>query len=334
MKSRNELVRYAACVVLTAFVGTVTFAQTAHLPVAQTGPAADYPVVIGAPFVVDGVTYTPADTMNYDSVGYAVTGTAGGAGITLAHRTLPLPSYVEVTSLKTGKTILVRAERRGPMAGNGLIELSPGAAAQLGAGQREPVRVRRVNPPEPERALLRTGQRAPARMDTPMPLVGVLMRRLEPNAPPPIAAAPAPTAAPIAAVAKPSTPAKPVAPTKPPIGPAKPPLAAKPAAPNPLPAPSPAPAVASAKPVAPARKPAAVAPAKPAPKGAFVVQVGAFANAASAARVAGKIDGKVSSAGKLNRVRIGTFATEAEASAALAKAKAAGYTDARIQRAD
>ncbi|OYZ98915.1 MAG: hypothetical protein B7X96_00400, partial [Novosphingobium sp. 17-62-8] len=35
------------------------------------GPAGDYPMVLGAPFVVDGVTYTPADTMNYDSVGYA-----------------------------------------------------------------------------------------------------------------------------------------------------------------------------------------------------------------------------------------------------------------------
>jgi rare lipoprotein A len=38
------------------------------------------------------------------------------------------------------------------------------------------VRVRRVNPPEDQRALLRAGQSAPLRMDTPMPLVEILRR--------------------------------------------------------------------------------------------------------------------------------------------------------------
>jgi hypothetical protein len=63
----------------------------------RAGPAGDYPMVLGAPFMVDGVTYTPADTMNYDAVGYA--GEDGGEGISGAHHTLPLPSYVEVTAL-------------------------------------------------------------------------------------------------------------------------------------------------------------------------------------------------------------------------------------------
>ncbi|KAJ8138707.1 hypothetical protein OY671_008080, partial [Metschnikowia pulcherrima] len=59
----------------------------------RAGPAGDYPMVSGAPFMVDGVTYTPADTMNYDAVGYA--GEDGGEGISGAHRTSPSPSYVE-----------------------------------------------------------------------------------------------------------------------------------------------------------------------------------------------------------------------------------------------
>ena len=114
-------------------------------PAASYGPAADYPVVLGAPFTVDGVTYTPEDKMNYDAVGFAGFGSEGGATITAGHRTLALPSYVEVTALDTGKTILVRVERRGPMSGKDLIELSPGAAAQLGVTglYHSPIRVRR-----------------------------------------------------------------------------------------------------------------------------------------------------------------------------------------------
>jgi len=92
-----------------------------------SGPAADYPMVLGDPFVVDGVTYTPTDRLNYDAVGYAVPDAEGGGGISGAHRTAPLPSYVEVTALDSGRTILVRLERRGPMQGDGLVALSPGA---------------------------------------------------------------------------------------------------------------------------------------------------------------------------------------------------------------
>ncbi|WP_343611998.1 SPOR domain-containing protein [Novosphingobium sp.] len=106
----------------------------------------------------------------------------GGGAISAAHHTLPLPSYAEVTDLKTGRTILVRVERRGPGDSQHAIELSPGAAAQLGiaAGSNEGVRVRRVNPPEQDRALLRSGNPAPERMATPKPLLDVLQRKLDP----------------------------------------------------------------------------------------------------------------------------------------------------------
>lgn len=271
-----------------------------------TGPAADYPVVVGPAFQVGSTTYTPEDKLNYDAVGYAEVGAEGGEGISAAHKTLPLPSYAEVTSLESGRTILVRVERRGPMSNDRLIELSPGAAAQLGvAGSTGPaVRVRRVNPPEQERAMLRGGGRAPERMATPKGLLDALNRKL--------ATSPG---------------AKPVPP---------PPLRAAGPTPAPRPKPSPGPSIApepALKPAAPpAQAPAAAT--RPAAERSLIVQVAAFSNQASAKGVAGKLGGTVSASGRYFRVRMGPFASRPEAEAALAKAKAAGYSDARIQRAD
>ena len=154
-------------------------AQIERAPLAdRTGPAGDYPVVIGDPFTIDGITYTPSDTLNYDEVGYVAADSTGSSGITIAHRTLPLPSYVEVTSLDTGRTMLARVERRGPMVNSRLVALSGAAMAQLGATEGTPVRVRRVNPPEAQRAELRSGGEAFLRMDTPSGLLDVLKRRL------------------------------------------------------------------------------------------------------------------------------------------------------------
>lgn len=292
--------------------------ETAPVAALPSGPAADYPMVLGAPYVVDGVTYTPADTMNIDQVGYAVVDADAGAGVTVSHRTLPLPSYVEVTSLRTGRTILARVERRGPMSGPNLFGLSAGAAAQLGADGRTPVRVRRVNPPEAERALLRDHQMAPVRMDTPMSLVGVLLRKLDPALVPPPAQAAAPTV---------PTPA-PTVQKGPAVAASQPAAASQPVVAKPAPAPArPKPSV-----VATAARPE---PAKaPAPAAKSFIQVGAFSTRERAETAARQVGGTVSPAGKLYRVRIAGLATTAEASAALAKAKGAGYSDARIQRAD
>jgi len=49
-----------------------------------------------------------------------------------AHPTLPLPSYVRVTNLKTGTSIIVRVNDRGPFAHNRVIDLSHAAAGRLG----------------------------------------------------------------------------------------------------------------------------------------------------------------------------------------------------------
>ena len=335
-----------AALVTIAMLG----APVARADGGASGPSGDFPVTVGEPYKVGDTSYTPANSMNYDAVGHVSVGE--GAGVTAAHHTLPLPSYVEVTALDTGKTVLVRVERRGPMQATNLIELSPAAAAQLGLGDGAGVRVRRVNPPEGERAILREGGNAPDRMATPKALLSVLARRLPAEGSVQLSsgapleqrlamAAPAPAPAPAAAVT-----AKPAAKAAPKPRPAR--LATAPAdagapflageatptkpaaktppkpAPKAAPKPKPAPQLAEADEAKPAARAAA---------GSVVVQAGAYSVKANAQGVARKLGARLDPAGNLWRVRMGPFVNIADAEAALAKARAAGYT-ARIQRAE
>ena len=52
--------------------------------------------------------------------------------MTAAHPTLPIPSYVRVTSLRTGHVVVVRVNDRGPFHSDRLIDLSYVAAYKLG----------------------------------------------------------------------------------------------------------------------------------------------------------------------------------------------------------
>jgi rare lipoprotein A len=148
--------------------------------------------------------------------------------------------------------------------------------------------------------LLRTGDQAPLRMDTPMSLVEVLKRRLQEKGP--------------ALLAQGETPLVPVA---------EPESAAPPEQAT----------VTHALP-APAQPPEAEAPAPataaPAATGIYVVQAGAFANSANADKVANVIGGTITKSGNLYIVRTGPFETRSQAEASLAKVRAAGYREARI----
>jgi rare lipoprotein A len=53
-------------------------------------------------------------------------------GLTAAHRTLPFGTMVRVTSLKTGKFVVVRINDRGPFSGQRIVDLSAGAAEAIG----------------------------------------------------------------------------------------------------------------------------------------------------------------------------------------------------------
>ena len=112
---------------------------------------------VGAPYQVNGVWYYPRVDYSYDETGTASwygeafngKSTANGeifdlTQVSAAHKTLQLPSVVEVTNLQNSRALKVRVNDRGPFAGDRIIDLSRRAAQLLGferAGTA-PVRVR------------------------------------------------------------------------------------------------------------------------------------------------------------------------------------------------
>jgi rare lipoprotein A len=68
--------------------------------------------------------------------------------MTAAHKTLPIPSYVRVTHLGNGRSIVVRVNDRGPFVGNRIIDLSYTAAYKLGmiGTGTAPVEIRVLQP--------------------------------------------------------------------------------------------------------------------------------------------------------------------------------------------
>ena len=100
---------------------------------------------VGSPYIVAGRVFVPQDNPNYRAYGVASwygsdfhgRSTANGEifdaeAITAAHPTLPLPSYVRVTNLSNGRSLILRVNDRGPYAGNRLIDVSKRAAYLLG----------------------------------------------------------------------------------------------------------------------------------------------------------------------------------------------------------
>jgi peptidoglycan lytic transglycosylase len=99
---------------------------------------------IGAPYKIDGVTYTPQEEFNHVETGVASwygpgfhgKSTANGepydqSARTAAHRTLQMPSIVRVTNLDNGLSTVVRINDRGPFARSRVIDLSRTAAQEL-----------------------------------------------------------------------------------------------------------------------------------------------------------------------------------------------------------
>jgi rare lipoprotein A len=97
------------------------------------------------PYKVKGKTYYPmASAAGYSEQGIASwygyesgNRTAMGTrfkpkSYTAAHKTLPLPSKVRVTNLHNGRSIIVLVNDRGPFKKNRLIDLSQGAAKEIG----------------------------------------------------------------------------------------------------------------------------------------------------------------------------------------------------------
>ncbi len=100
---------------------------------------------VGSPYIVAGGVYVPQNNPHYRADGVASwygsdfhgRSTANGEifdaeAITAAHPTLPLPSYVRVTNLSNGRSLIVRVNDRGPYAGNRIIDVSKRTAYLLG----------------------------------------------------------------------------------------------------------------------------------------------------------------------------------------------------------
>ena len=77
-------------------------------------------------------------TVTQPSTGINSNGVASyyrAAGLTAAHRTLPFGTRVKVTNIKTGRSVVVRINDRGPFIRGRSIDLSHGAAEAVGMTQ-------------------------------------------------------------------------------------------------------------------------------------------------------------------------------------------------------
>ncbi len=143
-----------ACAVLT---GCGMFGAKEASPVVRPRSIPTAPPAPGAPaeplsrygnpefYVVDGVRYVPLKS----AAGYIERGVASWYGpdfhgeltstresydmyqMSAAHKTLPLPCWVEVTNLENGRTARLRVNDRGPFKKNRVIDLSYAAALKL-----------------------------------------------------------------------------------------------------------------------------------------------------------------------------------------------------------
>ncbi|RUX28238.1 septal ring lytic transglycosylase RlpA family protein [Mesorhizobium sp. M7A.F.Ca.US.011.01.1.1] len=99
---------------------------------------------LGKPYQVRGKWYYPREDKRYAKVGLASWYgdafhgrlTANGevydmTHLTAAHPTMPLPSYARVTNLKTGSSVIVRVNDRGPYHEGRIIDVSERAAQML-----------------------------------------------------------------------------------------------------------------------------------------------------------------------------------------------------------
>src|SRR3990167_7123489 len=124
--------------------------------IADAVPMPNHGPIKANPYSVLGKTYYPQkDARSYQVTGLASwygtlfhgEATANGEkydlyGMTAAHKTLPLPSYVRVTNLENGKTVIVRVNDRGPFYSDRVIDLSFAAAKKLGYAEAGTARVR------------------------------------------------------------------------------------------------------------------------------------------------------------------------------------------------
>ncbi|HYL48996.1 MAG TPA: septal ring lytic transglycosylase RlpA family protein [Stellaceae bacterium] len=280
---------------------------------------------VGQPYQIDGKWYYPGVNWSYSETGIASwygpdfdgKYTANGErydmnALTAAHRTLPMPSIVEVTNLDTGRSIQLRVNDRGPYARDRILDVSRRAAQLLGfenAGTAR-VRVQLLQQQTLQAQLLAQRNGGP-----------------DVEAPTQLAAA-----EPVAAVN--------TQPLAPPAGAAPPPSAADASAVSPQPAPAPRAATSHLALVSPAEAATPKAPSvKPMPANSkMYIQAGAFSRRENAENLKAKlaqfgnvnIDTARVNGADIYRVRIGPIATTREADRLLGDVVNSGVSEARL----
>lgn len=99
----------------------------------------------GKPYTVAGKRYVPKLDPDYEKTGlaswygdafhgrYTANGEIYDANhLSAAHPTMPLPSYARVTSMTTGRSVMVRVNDRGPFHSNRILDVSRRTAEMLG----------------------------------------------------------------------------------------------------------------------------------------------------------------------------------------------------------
>jgi rare lipoprotein A len=306
---------------------------------------------VGSAYQINGKWYYPKVDYGYDETGLASwygeafdgKATANGEIFNLnelsaAHKTLPLPSVVEVSNLRNGRSLQLRVNDRGPYVDARIIDVSRRAAQLLGfemAGTT-PVRVRILKDESIEvaqaamrgqagRVQLAAAPRslpveaAPPRPPSPPPVIPAVTAAPPPDIAPPLRAEPLPQEQPPVAVAAVSPPPQPAAEPR-----RRWPSLVAQAHAEPL---HPGPSV---RPL-PAAIPVSTS-------GRIFVQAGAFAIPENAQRVRARIAalGNVQvvpaevNGSALYRVRLGPVTNGAEADRLLSKVVGSGYPTARI----
>lgn len=341
MKTYSLSAASAACLVALALAGCAegTLAlNTAKKLNPPTDPAARGVYKVGNPYQIDGVWYYPAEDWSYDETGIASwygpgfheKFTANGEiydqnDLTAAHKTLPLPTFVRVTNLDNGRSIVLRVNDRGPYARGRIIDVSRRSAQLLGFEGIGTAKVR-VQIMATESRQLADAMRQQGR-------VQLARVQTQPGEPPPVAA---PRGGVMSEpLAPPPVGLSPVAPV-----PVAPPPVAEPSAPPPAVAVAPMPPVAPGPQVAlaPPPDPTGQVSLSPPKRTNIFVQAGAFANRDNAARLSGQlkaygptaVTAVVVAGQQLYRVRLGPLASVEEGDRTLDLVVNSGHPEARL----
>jgi rare lipoprotein A len=143
-------------------------------PTLHTGPykAAPYSVLGKTYFPLqDSKTYVQSGTASWYGTKFHGQNTANGEvydlyGMSAAHKTLPLPSYVRVTNLDNNRTVILRVNDRGPFYSDRIIDLSYAAAKKLGYAETGTARVK-VEGIDPQAYWAAKGRPAPLMLNEP-----------------------------------------------------------------------------------------------------------------------------------------------------------------------